>query len=191
MKIIILNVFLIALGTGAVSHGLFLTRQKLDNVTAELRESRTAHHEAASRTVNAVDNIRLFLERDRAMVDAREKFAALQKQERDWTDLKNDAEARNWVDTIQSAEKKLAEIEEEQKRAWDSFNSLPLPADGGNRCAPCAHPPPVPDSTPNQTAPGARGEQSRSLVHEAHSHKDSEGDLLLPQNATCFPAAAE
>lgn len=133
MKIGILCVFLFALGTGAVWHGLFLTRQKLDNVSAELRESRFRSVDAANRTINAVDNVRLFLERDRAMVDAREKFADLQKQEREWTNLKVDAEDRNHVDTLRSAEEKLAEIREEQKRAWDSFNTLPLPADGGKR----------------------------------------------------------
>jgi hypothetical protein len=135
MKTVILWVSLFAVGTGAVSHGLFVTRQKLDSVSAELREARVANLEAANRTVIAVDNVRLFLERDRARADACEKFDALQKQERDWTALKEDAEARNQPETMQLAAEKLAEIEDEQKRAWDSVNSLPLPADAGKRYA--------------------------------------------------------
>jgi hypothetical protein len=133
MKVAILCIFLFALETGAVSHGLYSTHQKLDSVSGELRESRMATLEAANRTVKAVDNVRLFLEQDRAIVDAREKFDALQKQERDFTALRDDAAARNRIDTVQSAEEKLAEIQEDQKRVRDSFDNILLPADGGKR----------------------------------------------------------
>jgi hypothetical protein len=133
MKVVILCVSLFALGMGAVSHGLYLTHQKLDRVSGELRESRIATLEAANRTVKAVDNVRLFLEQDPAIVDAREKFDALQKQQRDFTDLRDDAAARNRIDTVQAAEEKLAEIQEDQKRVRDSFNNILLPADSGKR----------------------------------------------------------